>query len=299
MPPWGEVISSLSTMDQLTDRIQEFDNMLETIDDEVMLTQLSLSNIASSALMVSTMTILFKTTCNHDKSRIFPSIMIDLPYGEGDYQGVLLRKKKEGKLSFLNCIIFEVTKNTHKKVVVKLFSNGSLHCTGAKTVEDAKKGADVICELYQKQVDMLSERNRLKHFNIVDFDIQMINSNFSIDTPLNLDATKDILNQKYSMDATLNREHHPGIIIKYRDPQLSKPVSIIVFISGSIIITGAKCAKDLTATYQHITNILDSNMEDIRLKTPYVNKKNQPKGIKKRGRKKKNELQEFYNDFKL
>lgn len=290
-------------MNALDAQIQSFDDSMIALSQNVTTFKSVLTCIAPTMLSISTMTILFKTNCNVNKNKLFVSIMTDLPYGQDQYSNISLRKKKEGKSYFLNCLIFEVvlqnTDTLSKKAVVKLFSNGSLHVTGGKTVADAKKAAAVVCGVYQSQKHKLSEQNRIEELVIVGFDIQMINSNFRVDIPLNLDITKHILNLNYNSDATLNREHHPGVIIKYRNEQLTKAVSILIFISGSIIITGAKCASDLYECYAHICRIVNENIEEIRLKTPYTSKKDQPKGLKKRGRKKKSVTESFYNDFLL
>ena len=76
---------------------------------------------------------------------------------------------------------------------------------------------------------------------VINFKIDMINSNFFINYKINGEKLYKLL-QREKMTCRYEPCMHPGVNIKYKllENEEQKKVSIFVFQSGNIIITGAK-----------------------------------------------------------
>jgi len=103
--------------------------------------------------------------------------------------------------------------------------------------------------------------------------IQMICSDFKIkpikDDPdgwcLKQEELKNILVSEHKLSATFSSlSRYPGINVKYPSSiEIGKKISLLIFRSGSIIITGGKNAKDLFDSYTFITNVISKNSKSL------------------------------------
>ena len=103
--------------------------------------------------------------------------------------------------------------------------------------------------------------------------IQMICSDFKI-KPIKEDSDgwclkqeelKNILVKDYSLSATFSSlSRYPGINVKIPSNfEVDKNVSLLIFRSGSIIITGAKNAKDILDSYLFITETITKHAKEL------------------------------------
>lgn len=167
--------------------------------------------------------------------------------------------------------------NKHKPISVKIFTNGSIHMTGCKTIQNAIDVLDKIFKLNMMRaivqnghiVDksfMLTKDNSIidDNFNVVikKIKIAMINCNFSI--PFNIDrlCLYEIL-KKNKIDCSFDTIIHAGVIIRYKYPNKDKIVTILVFEKGKIIITGANSEKQIISAYNFIYKYLLNNFQQI------------------------------------
>lgn len=106
----------------------------------------------------------------------------------------------------------------------------------------------------------VSNPSKLNLEHIYDFKIAMINSNFCIG--FNVDRHKlynCMTSDKY--DATYDPIIHAGVIVRYNTGD--KIISIFVFESGSIVITGARSCKQILEAYNFINKYLLQNYKYI------------------------------------
>ena len=76
---------------------------------------------------------------------------------------------------------------------------------------------------------------------------------------------KNILVKEYSLSATFSAlSRYPGINLKINSLiEKDKKISLLIFRSGSIIITGSKNAKDISNCYAFIINVISKNSEKL------------------------------------
>lgn len=261
-----------------------FDTELHDLQEELCpLHDLELFNISTSPLNISTMTIGFRSTMPLFNLMLFKE---NLMKKEGELRlrevGLRLRQHKEGSTRFSNCVVFE---SDSSRIVTKLFRNGSLHSTGSKNTKDAIDMSESIFKLFEENI------------YVTETNIQMINCNFKIGFPLDLLKCKEKLLER-NIVVVFNRENHPGVNIKFSNNKTSKIVTILLFVSGSIIITGSKTIEDIFECYKFITSFLDDEKHYIHYSGTFI-PKNKGGEKKKPGRKRKNEAQDFYSALNL
>ena len=99
----------------------------------------------------------------------------------------------------------------------------------------------------------------------------MINSNFSCNCNLNLKLFTRLLSYE-GYTSRYNPESYPAINLKY------EKVSVFIFGSGNVVITGSKSIEEIIETYKFITDFMKVNPEVYKTvnikelkKTEYVN----------------------------
>lgn len=156
---------------------------------------------------------------------------------------------KRGKIrkTFFNQVTINYQDISKKSI--KLFSNGIIHMTGITSFKEANL-------LSLKLVDLVRKGLGSKH-ELESLRIGMINSNFSYKYGLYLKILHNILQEK-EVDSRYNPESYPAINIKRNG------ISIFVFGSGNVVITGSKTIDDIINTYEFIVDFLDSNKKVVK-----------------------------------
>lgn len=243
------------------------------------------SSLSPSPLRISTITFGFKLVdteiilselANNFKKTMFARSI--------EFKKNSKKSKKNMELNYnfynqcsIQCFIpHELYKNQLVKISVKVFHNGSFNVTGARSIQGI---VHTIRELLKY---LLSYNNVLKYNNkicIKDVKINMINTDFSIEKKIKQKMLNDILNnEKYSIEngsfvkrSVFDPDSYHGVKIKYvynnnEDnlsytrkgvEKLSSELSILVFNTGNIIITGGKTAEETYGAYNFILNVLE------------------------------------------
>jgi TATA-box binding protein (TBP) (component of TFIID and TFIIIB) len=167
--------------------------------------------------------------------------------------------------TFNNQLTMKLKIAEDKFVSVKIFLNGSIQIAGSKSIEQINKSIECLIKILKKRyfVESLNEEIHLVesyNFAINDFKINMINSNFYINYKINIENLYPLITKK-GVKARFEPLSHRCVNIKYMPENgvVDKPISIFVFESGSIIITGARNGKNIRSAYEFITNVLEEN----------------------------------------
>lgn len=187
--------------------------------------------------------------------------------------------KRRIKKRFYNQISMYIFTKKDKIVNAKLFSNGSIQMTGCKSVEGIIEAIRKIIEALSRQIGAINyEKNVVEdiifvsdtnHFSldkVRDFNIAMINSNFNIGFNINRTKLFDIINENKEIDGSYDPIMHAGVNIRYHGND--RDVSIFVFESGSIVITGAINCKHIYDAYNFINKFLLENYREIVMTEP-------------------------------
>jgi TATA-box binding protein (TBP) (component of TFIID and TFIIIB) len=183
--------------------------------------------------------------------------------------------KKKGTDSFYNSFDIKISICDHSldifsNVSIFIFPNGKVKAAGAKTIGTIYSLIDELINIINYVPGTVEIPDTLAAENIK---IQMICSDFKIkpikDDPdgwcIKQEDLKNILVNEHSLSATFSSlSRYPGINLKYPSTDdASKNVSLLIFRSGSIIITGAKNAKDILNSYNFITQVICKNASKL------------------------------------
>lgn len=238
-------------------------------------------------LRVSTITAighLFKN--NIDLFQIYKNIDIDdkikyIKYRELE-KGIVIKKKKI-KRDFFNQMtihVYDGVKKNGGKVNIKLFNNGRIQMTGLILIE---QGANIIKLLQKllkdnKDIELVEE-------NKVNLEVVLINSDFDYGKSVDCDKLYQYLLEN-NIYVTYESCIYPGVNIKYfylNDNTTGickcceqcdgkgdginkcKKVTIAVFHSGKVIITGGRSFDQIEKSYYFIIKNLNEIFKNNRL----------------------------------
>ena len=173
-----------------------------------------------------------------------------------------ISKRGKIKKSFFNQITLNFVDINKKSI--KIFSNGKLQLTGLTSLFECKNVSMFILELLKFILPNIS------HINIDKGYIAMLNSNFSVMYNIDLYNFNKILQKQKNCFSVYNPESYPAINFKINISD-DRCLSIFIFGTGNIVITGSKTINEMTIAYKYVTDLLKQN--DVAKCTEYVQKK--------------------------
>lgn len=193
------------------------------------------------------------------------------------------RKNSIEKKVFYNQLTFIVSVGNDKNVNIKIFSNGKVQMTGCKSRGDIKIGMK---KLIQKIADVDEDPAIFCAGDKLNFNepkIEMINSNFATGFHMNLKKLYYILDDIFrkNTDKIISVRYekciYPGINLKLANlDEITKPyknkhgqlrydkkISVFIFGSGNIIITGANNTEQIETAYKYVNDVIEKNFGEI------------------------------------
>ena len=201
----------------------------------------------------------------------------------------LLTKRRVSDKTFFNqstIVIRKIRSDTgdFKEVNVKLFANGGFQMTG---VTDEEFSRNVIAWLLEK-INHFDTPVSTTPLELKKFNVQLLNSDYKMNAQAKRAELHRILCEVYNLSSTLETTIYQGVNTKYyynettpagggicRCPKfctgqgdgtaigLCKRITIAVFQTGSIIITGARTHRQLNEAYEFMNRILRSHSKEV------------------------------------
>ena len=125
------------------------------------------------------------------------------------------------------------------KTTALIFSSGKIVCTGARTEEESRQAS----RIYAKIILKLGFPVRF-----TEFTVQNIVASCDVKFPIRLEG----LANTYLKFCSYEPEMFHGLIFHMQDPK----IVLLIFVSGKIVLTGAKKREDIYKAYQKIIPIL-------------------------------------------
>jgi len=243
-------------------------------------------------LRISTITSVLKLSQIIDLEKIYKQLPIsekyipyieygcdNIPRGFSEKSLIKKRKKKKKKIFYNQATIHVI--HDGKIMNVKLFNNGRIQITGLKNENQAVKLVKKLIQ-YFKDFDVIGEYSELIENKIV-----LINSDFDLGFEINREKLhyEIIGNDIYS---SYEPCIYPGVNIKYFINTNNtcgicecenmcngkgdgygdggcKKVTIAVFKSGKVIITGGQNQEQIIESYRFITNFIQNKKEMLKM----------------------------------
>ena len=242
---------------------------IESFDMDVIPANVSISTMSLTCYLGT----LFKMDNIYNYMILDLSNVVDIKSSKGRryIKGYTPKSKKS---NFFNQTTITMKVEDNKYINIKLFKNGSIQMTGCRDLRHANIAISKLIYKLKERLVINSDDSSLKEIIFVDnpenisvsrFKIDLINSNFGISYNINREQLYNILTQE-GVFCRLS-SIHACVNIKFKsiDPDTNAEtlVSIFVFQTGNIIITGAKKAKQVKDAYNYIVRILNKNKMNI------------------------------------
>jgi TATA-box binding protein (TBP) (component of TFIID and TFIIIB) len=230
-------------------------------------------------LKISTITVLIKTNTIFNSAKIGLYLPID-----NDIIGTTCRvngdvitrsslKKPKEKNSFYNQVTIKLKiPSKDKPINVKLFKKSSIQITGCVAVKNIIDIFEILKNKLSKEIYILKNNNFQQiifAFDIEKMDIEkiddikcgMINSNFYLGLRIDRHRLYHKMHDN-KLNVTFEQTIHPSVKIRYQySPK--REITIMVFETGSVIITGGKTKDEIIKSYEFIINFIYENYNDI------------------------------------
>jgi TATA-box binding protein (TBP) (component of TFIID and TFIIIB) len=177
-------------------------------------------------------------------------------------------------------------KTNFKEVNVKLFGNGGIQMTGIPAEEFAKDTLVwLLEELCKVKANVFTNPPKLDKFKV-----QLINSDYQVAYPINRAELHTILSRTYGLFSTFESTIYQGVNTKYyfndqhpdRDrpgiclcskrcrgqgtgsgPGECKRITMSVFQTGKIIITGGRYLYQLEEAYNFLNKVMQDHADEV------------------------------------
>ena len=165
---------------------------------------------------------------------------------------------------------------------VKVFHNGGIQMTGVKTIEQGQQAQQNVVNMIRGMIEEGYEIADKTLLRCQSFRVCLINSDHRLGFEIRRDKFMDILASQYPhLRCNFEPCKYPGVVIHFPcqpdndNEELtkgcckggpgpgSKIVTIIIFRSGCVIITGAKTYEQLEAAYTTLNNIVYTHRSEI------------------------------------
>jgi len=202
------------------------------------------------------------------------------------------QKGSKENVHFYNSCSFLVRAGSSSKCInIKMFNNGRITLTGSKEENDGYNAVKILLEEIKKIDNVFFDYtvDCVNDLNIENFDITMINADFKTNFKIDLKRFLDILKvHEVSLFTKFTPERYRGLILGYyyneknenqdgicycskkcrgkgkgTDIGMCKKVTIAIFKSGSIVITGSRNINQTESAYQFINKLLKKYFKDI------------------------------------
>jgi TATA-box binding protein (TBP) (component of TFIID and TFIIIB) len=205
------------------------------------------------------------------------------------YKDVFTNRKISDKTFFNQSTIVvrrkvtEEKEDTWKEVNIKLFANGGIQMTGVTSEAFARAALDWLYDLIQTFPESPFDQK----VNIHRFSVQLINTDYSVNRFINQDALHKLLINEYNLFSMLEKTIYQGVNTKYffnttnHRPGICscekickgqgtgegegqcKRITMSIFRTGKIIITGARKMKQIETAYEFLNNVFERHQHTV------------------------------------
>ena len=197
------------------------------------------------------------------------------------------RKKEHVSKRFDNQLTIVYKYNTETIMNIKVFKNGNIQITGVKTISDGKKMIDILVNHIKERETIAKEQTAVQ---TVNYKVALINSDFKVDFEIKRDKLYSTIVNHFDNKCSFEPCIYPGVKIQYfwnscnrqRDGVCRcredcyigkgdghgegncKKITIAVFQSGCIIITGAQNTEQIDDAYNFICAVFNAHIDTIK-----------------------------------
>lgn len=171
----------------------------------------------------------------------------------------------------------------HTILNCKIFNNGNVQMTGVKYIEQGATYLERVCEIVRGASGAVSDPTKLHPCR---YRVRMINCDYKVGFNIKRDALFNILISDYNNVSSFEPCIYPGVKLQYmwkpgneggictcpemcainKKHSVCKKITIAIFQSGCVIITGAQSLLQINEAYAWINEIIFGNKESVEKK---------------------------------
>jgi len=140
--------------------------------------------------------------------------------------------------------------DVYSRKSIKLFPNGSIQVAGCSDLLDCKR---VLAQL-SFILKVVLELDALPPTQ--EASIKMINTNFSLNSSVNLNKVIAKFSSRPSFKVTFDPDRYSAVKVKFTPKPGQKQVTASIFSTGKIIVTGAQTLDEIAGAYETINNVI-------------------------------------------
>ena len=290
-------IKNINSNDESIDlKIKKFLDLKKNINKLVIKpTPFKVSTHSAKAKLTISINIEILSKILYKNLTVFNKDSINLPYFSITYNDLNInlldtKKKKKSKSAFFNCCSIIVKSIDNSNVNIKLFKNSSVTMTGCKTPDSGLVALRLLVNEIKKYKEISKED--ITKLDVDDYQITMINANYNIGYKIDANEIFSIIKNKYNLYVSYEPDRYQGVKISYLWNILNKlkdgkchckskkcngkgkningfgdgrckKVTIAIFKTGSIVITGARILDQTTDSYNFINDLIKKYSSDI------------------------------------
>lgn len=137
---------------------------------------------------------------------------------------------------------------------IKVFPNGSIQVAGCSDLFDCMRIISQLEYLF-KELEIVEEPIPIDSYYIV-----MINTNFSLNYNVNLMMVAEHFSKSSIFNVSFEPDRYSAVKIKFKPASDMKEVTVSIFSTGKIIITGAETLKEIAFAYNTISLHMNSRV---------------------------------------
>lgn len=152
-------------------------------------------------------------------------------------------------------------KDDYSTKSIKLFPNGSIQVAGCSDLFD--------CNRVIKQLSFILKvtLGKTEDIPVDSFKIVMINSNFSLNYHVNLIEISNHFGKEPVFNVSFDPDRYSAVKIKFKPASDMKQVTVSIFSTGKIIVTGAETLKEIVFAYNIINQHIIGHIAKIKVAT--------------------------------
>ena len=141
--------------------------------------------------------------------------------------------------------------DAYSRKSVKIFENGAIQVAGCSDLFDCRRILKQLAFILYKILELEYPPR------VADADVKMINTNFSLNSSVNLNKIIQKFSKLPGFKVTFDPDRYSAVKIKFVPGQGMKQVTASIFSTGKIIVTGAQKLDEIAQAYK----ILNQNLE--------------------------------------
>jgi TATA-box binding protein (TBP) (component of TFIID and TFIIIB) len=210
-------------------------------------------------------------------------------YKEFSKKFLAQRKKENVSKRFDNQLTIVYKFNSETIMNIKVFKNGNIQITGVKAIVDGHSMIDILVDHLKCRKDYVIAQD-YDSLHTQKYKVALINSDFKVDFEIKRDKLYSTIVNHYENKCSFEPCIYPGVKIQYfwntcypenggvckchedcfvgkgdgHGEGNCKKITIAVFQSGCIIITGAQNTAQIDCAYKYICNIFKNYIGTIK-----------------------------------